>query len=232
MMQQMLLGMGGGPTLVTETLTSGSPSGSSWTAPDGVTSVNAVLTGADDIPQTSFSQNLSSSGYYASIGNPPSEASMVAAVQAWLDAHASSINAGAPGSRTLTGPFEVSVSLDNGDTVTMQEDQIFYNSSQSGTVTGTMATTFSGVNHQASSGRIFRYFSGLSAVAPGVAGNDATMFGYTAAGAPIGGSPTTVTQNNISVTPGQSYNFNSGYVARPGGAYATTNGSIVLTYYV
>ena len=232
MMQQMLLGTGGGPTEVTETLTSSSTSGSSWTAPDGVTSVNAVLTGADDIPQSSFGLNLAASCNYSSIGNPPSEASMVAAIQSWLNAHASTINSGAPGSRTLTGPFENSFTFDNGDTVTMQESQVFYNSSQSGTVTGTMATTFSGVNHQANFGRVFRYFSGLSAIAPGVAGNDATMFGYTAAGAAIGGSPTTVTQNNISVTPGQSYNFNSGYVVRSGGAYTTRNGSIVLTYYV
>ena len=224
--------MGGGLTIVTETLTSSSTSGSSWTAPDGVTSVNAVLTGADDIPQTSFGLTVAASGNYASIGNAPSQASRNAAVQAWLNAHASSINAGAPGSRTLTGPFEVSYSLDNGDTVTMGESQVFYNSSQSGTVTGTMSTSFTNANHQANFGRIFQYFYGLQAVAPGVAGNDATMFGYTAAGASIGGSPTTVTQNNISVTPGQSYAFNSGYVARSGGAYATRNGSIVLTYSV
>jgi len=231
--QQMFLGMGGaGQQEVTETLTANSTSGGSWTAPAGVTSVNAVLTGADDIPQSNFGVTLAASGNYTSIGNAPSQASMNNAVQSWLNAHASTINAGAPGSRTLTGPFEVSVSLDNGDTVTMQESQVFYNSGQSGTVIGTMGTSFTNATHQANFGRIFHYFYGLQATAAGVAGNDATMFGFTAAGAPVGGSPTTVTQTNISVTPGQSYNFNSGYVSRSGGAPSTRNGSIVLTYYV
>jgi len=227
--QQMLLGVGGGPTEVTETLSSTSTFNSDWTAPAGVTSVNAVLTGADDIPQSSVGINMKAIAYYT--GSAPSASSMVDCIQSWLNTHTSYINS-TTSQRTLVGPRENSFTLDTGETTTVYESNHIYGPTRTVTVTGSMSTSFSSPTHNVNGKHFFQYFGGLTGIIAGVAGNDATMFGFTASGASIGGSPSTVTQNNISVTPGQSYSFNSGYVARPGGAYATRNGSIVLTYYV
>ena len=229
MMQQMFLGVGGGPTEVTETLSSTSTFNSEWTAPAGVTSVNAVLTGADDIPQSSVGINMKAQAYYT--GSAPSASSMVDCIQSWLNTHASYINS-TTSQRTLVGPRDNSFTLDTGETVTVYETNHIYGPTRTATVTGTMSTSFSSATHNVGGKHFFRSFGGLTGIIAGVAGNDATMFGFTASGASVGGSPSTVTQNNISVTPGQVYTWNTGYTIRSGSGYATRNGSIVLTYYV
>ena len=221
--------MGGGPTEVTETLVHNSTSNTEWTAPAGVTSVNAVLTGADDIPQSTIGVNLKAIAYYT--GSAPSASSMVDCIQSWLNTHASYINS-TTSQRTLVGPRENSFTLDTGETVTVGETNHIYGPTRTVTVTGTMSTSFTSATHNVGGKHFFRSFGGLTGIIAGVAGNNATMFGFTASGASIGGSPSTVTQNNISVTPGQTYTFNTGYTVRSGSGSANSNGSIVLTYYV
>ena len=167
--------------------------------------------------------------YYT--GSAPSASSMVDCIQSWLNTHTSYINS-TTSQRTLVGPRENSFTLDTGETTTVYESNHIYGPTRTVTVTGSMSTSFSSPTHNVNGKHFFQYFGGLTGIIAGVAGNDATMFGFTASGASIGGSPSTVTQNNISVTPGQTYTWNTGYTVRSGSGYATRNGSIVLTYYV
>jgi len=235
---QGLVGLGGGATgelvrggrtLVTETLQLSSSSSQNWTAPAGVTSVDAVLTGADDIPQKFVSINMKAQAYYT--GTAPSTSSMTAAIQSWLNSHASYINSGAPNQRTLVGPRQNSFTLNTGETVTVYESNHIYGPTRTATVTQTMSTSFSSVTHNVGGKHFFRSFGGLKELEPGIAGGNTTIFGYTAAGAPVGGSPSTVTQTNISVTPGQNYSYNTGFINSYAGGYTSRTGSIVLTYF-
>ena len=217
--QQMMLG-GGGRVEVEETL-SGS---GTWTAPAGVTSVELAMSGSEDLPAAWFSQSLQISFNWTS-STAPSQSSANAALTSWWGAYGGSF--GGSGVRTICGPTNHSYTLDNGDTVNVRESMNWYNNF-CGVVNGSASAPGSAtLNIGGKWG--FTYTSGLQRQASGVAGAASTMFGYTAAGASVGGSAGTVNQT-VSVTPGQGYSYVRGNKTRYS-PYQVSNGSIVLTYY-
>ena len=219
--QQMLCGAGGKVEVV-ETLSGNS---GTWTAPAGVTNIEtAVIVGSYAKNATWSTYNVQSNFYWTS-STAPSQSSVNAALQAWSNAHVSWFNSGAPGERSRSGQRSTSYTLDNGDTVSVSEGSIFYHSGASATIKGTLSA-FSGNGTINYNGKwAFKYLSGLQVQSPGTAGSASSMFGYSAAGASIGGSPTTVTATNISVTPGQGYSWTKGTTS------GAASGSLTLTYY-
>ena len=218
--QQMLCGAGGKVEVV-ETLSGNS---GTWTAPDGVTTVDQAVIVGSYAKNDSWVNNLLQANFYWSSSTAPSQASCNAAIQAWCNSHLSYFNSGAPGERSRSGPRNSSYTLDNGDTVTITEGMVFYQSFTA-TLKGT-AGSFDGTCTVNWNGKwAFEYISGLQRKVPGTAGSASSMFGYSAAGAAIGGSPTTVTATNISVTPGQGYSWTKGTTS------GAASGSLTLTYY-
>ena len=218
--QQMLLG-GGGKVEVVETLSGNS---GTWTAPDGVTTVDqAVIVGSYAKNASWVNQNLQANFYWSS-STAPSQSSINAAIGAWASAHLSYFNSGAPGERSRSGPRNTSYTLDNGDTVTVSEGMAFY-TSFTATLKGTAASYDGSATTNWNGKWAFEYLNGLQRQVPGTAGSASSMFGYSAAGASIGGSPTTVTATNISVTPGQGYSWTKGTTS------GAASGSLTLTYY-
>ena len=222
--QQMLLGAGGVSDVV-ETL-SGS---GSWTAPAGVTSVDLVMLGTEDLPEVWMNQ-LMQVRFDFTPNNPPSTSSANDAINAWLSTNAGAINVNAPNQRALTGPFTATHTIDTGETVTVTEGLIFYpGHTQTYQIKGTLPSSGSySPTISNGGGASFQYVSGLTSLAIGIAGSPSTMFGYTANGASVGGSAGSVTQT-VSVTPGTSYSYVVGYKVNyvP---YRTAYGSIQLTY--
>lgn len=219
--QQMLLGGGGGKVEVVETLSGNS---GTWTAPAGVTAVDQIVIVGSSAKNATWSTLNIQSNFYWSSSTAPSQSSVNGALQAWSNAHVSWFNSGAPGQRTKSGQRSTSYTLDNGDTVSVSEGSIFYNSWASAVIKGTLSA-FSGNGTINYNGKwAFKYLSGLQKQNPGIAGSPSTIFGYSAAGAPVGGSPSTVTQTNISVTPGQGYSWTKGTTS------GAASGSLTLTY--
>tara|TARA_R100000152_G_C6679244_1_gene113520 strand:- start:29 stop:700 length:672 start_codon:yes stop_codon:yes gene_type:complete len=219
--QQMLLGGGGGLTEVTESL-SGS---GTWTAPAGVTSVQLVMSGSGSLPEQWANQNTQISFNWTS-STSPSQTSCNAAISSWWSAYSGSF--GATAQRTLCGPTNHSYTLDNGDTVNVRETMNYYNSTCH-TVRYAAAAPSGNATMNINGKWCFMYRSGIQRQFPGVAGQSSTMFGYTATGAPVGGSAGTVNQT-VSVTPGTGYSYTRGYILRHN-PYGSSSGSLVLTYY-
>jgi len=211
--QQMLLG--GGKPLTTENLTSES---GTWTAPSGVTSVNLTLIGSEDHPADWHSTYAQVNFYYPAStpvdypNESPTQASAKAAVEAWL-VNWRSIAGTGTAERTVSGSWNTTATITHLDGSTSSGVSI---TDGSGRFYGTTTATFSGVLPATITGNVgfgqgvgnwaYKYVYGISFQANAQAGGASTFGSYSAAGASIGGSATTL-QQTISVTPGQSYSY-------------------------
>jgi len=230
--QQMFLGAG--KKLTTETFNGSG----NWTAPAGVTSVNLLLIGSEDHPANWYSAGIRAEFYYPASSPPnyateaPTQTSAVALVNTWRT-HFQSIAGTGTAARTISGNFNTTGSITNLAGTTHNNILVYSGSflygNQTMVIRGnipafTSVTYGQGVGNWAFSNTA----SGVERQATAQQGSASIFGSYTAAGAPIGGSPTTI-QQTISVTPGQSYAYTRGH-SQQYTPYRSTYGTCEITY--
>lgn len=235
--QQMLLG--GGKPLTVEELTY--PYTGTWTAPSGVTEVNLTLIGSEDHP-ADWHNTYAQVNFYYPASTPvdypnesPTQASAKAAVEGWLSNWRSIAGTGTA-ARTVSGSWNTTATITHLDGSTSNGVSI---TDGSGRFLGTSTATFRGVLPATITGNVnfgqgvgnwaFKAVYGIEFQANAQQGGASTFGSYSAAGAPVGGSATTL-QQTISVTPGQSYSYVR-HLNQQYSPYRSLLGTVKLEYY-
>ena len=241
--QQILAGAGGRPLTVEDL---NYPYSGTWTAPAGVTDVNLKLIGSAAHPADWYAIHIRAVWDFVAAGWPPNYAtesptqtSAVALCNTWLT-HARTIIGTSTAARYVSGTMNITNgSYTNlaGTThtgITVGNSTYWWGTLNNqylrgnlGTSSYTYASFGQGVGTSVQSNSLSG--SSIEYQATAQAGGASTFGSYSAAGAPAGGTPTTLEQA-ISVTPGQSYSYVR-HLNQQYSPYRSTLGTVQVSYY-